>query len=305
MQWNDLTTYLNLLRLFDDPDAEIRAQAAKVLGGFHSLDIVDDNLIPALSDASPRVRFFAAMALASRKRPAATAALVKMIEANNDADPFLRHAGMMGLAGCATTVGLEQLSGHGSKAVRLAAVVALRKLKDPAVARFLQDTEGSISLEAARAIHDVPISQALPQLAAFLAKPFAGEPDDRDAVFRRTLNANFRLGGADRAAAIARFAATADSSVSDTLRIEALQMLGEWAKPSGRDRVLGMWRPIEPRDATVAADALRPVLNQLFAKSNGVRIAAASVAGKLGVIEAGPALVQIVGDPKRDAIAAR
>ena len=78
-------------------------------------------------------------------------------------------------------------------------------------------------------------------------------------------------------------------------------MLGGWAKPSGRDRVLGMWRPVEPRDAAPAADALRPVLSKLFALSNPVRKAAAQVAGQLGIIEATPELMKIVRDTKREA----
>ena len=177
--------------------------------------------------------------------------------------------------------------------------MALRRLSSPLVGKYLGDRDPLVVLEAARAIHDVPIVEAFPALAEFVKQPVP-EGDDGDALFRRVLNANFRLGSIDGARRLANFASS-EQSVPDSLRIEALEMLGAWAKPSGRDRVLGMWRPIEPRDAAPAADALRPVLSKLFTLSNPVRKAAAQVAGQLGIIEAAPELVKIVRDTNRDA----
>ena len=45
------------------------------------------------------------------------------------------------------------------------------------------------------------------------------------------------------------------------LREEALRVLGEWAKPSGRDRIVGLWRPLQPRSAELAVKGLMPVLD--------------------------------------------
>ena len=298
MRWYEQEVVLSLLKLFDDPDAEIRAQTAKLMGGFKSLAVVDDKLIAALADESPRVKFFAALELGQRKPPAAVDALVTMLAQNNDADPVLRFAGIAGLAGCASPEVLAAMATHRSRAVRLAAVVALRRLNSPLVGKFLADSDSKIVLEAARAIHDVPIGEAFPALAALVDHPVP-DGDDGDALFRRVLNANFHLGGIDQAKALAKFAA-GEQSIPDSLRIEALEMLGNWAHPSGRDRVLGMWRPIEPRNAAAAADALRPVLSKLFALSNAVRKSAAQVAGQLGMIEAAPELVKIVGDRSRE-----
>ncbi len=65
--------------------------------------------------------------------------------------------------------------------------------------------------------------------------------------FAECLNANFRLGKAEHAAALAKYAGRDD--VPEHLRVEAIAMLGDWEKPSPRDRVLGNWRPLAARDA--------------------------------------------------------
>src|SRR5581483_4264349 len=147
---------------------------------------------------------------------------------------------------------------------RTGVLLALRRRGFSDVARFLHDPESRIVLEAARAIYDVPIPAAMDKLAALITGPIPSDP-----LGRRVLAANFRLGQPEHAAALARFAARSD--VSDTLRVEALRLLGEWANPPGRDPVLGLWRPLEPRDGKVAVDALTPVLAAVFAGPDRVR----------------------------------
>jgi quinoprotein glucose dehydrogenase len=326
VQWNNSDAYLSLIKLFDDSDPEIRAQAAKVLGGFYSLDIVDKHLVRLLGDISPRVRFYAAQACANRKTPGAFDAIVKLVQENDDKDPVLRHAGARAMAACGTPSDIEKLASSPSRALRIAAVVALRRLKDPAVASFLNDKDLLVACEAARAIHDAPIPEAMPKLAEMLSSKsqlwqtisdaLKSETEGAglaDATVRRALAANYRVGGPECAKQIAEFAAVnpksadgdsirgkAVSQLDDALQVEAVTMLGSWAKPAGRDRVLNLWRPIEPRDAAVASDAMKPVLNSVFAGSNEVRRTAAQVAGTLGIVEAAPTLVKIVEDASRE-----
>ncbi len=149
-------------------------------------------------------------------------------------------------------------------------------------------------LEAARAINDAPIEPALPKLAALI-----GQRDMNEALGYRVLNANFRLGTPDNARDVARFAARSDGKPE--LRVEALKELALWAKPPGRDRVMGVWRPLSARAENVAADALRPALGGIFAGPDKVRQEAARVASKLGIREIGPALFELVSDTKRPA----
>jgi hypothetical protein len=49
-------------------------------------------------------------------------------------------------------------------------MLAMRKLRDPRLASFLNDPERVIRLEAARAINDIPMPALQPQLAASLAR---------------------------------------------------------------------------------------------------------------------------------------
>jgi quinoprotein glucose dehydrogenase len=121
---------------------------------------------------------------------------------------------------------------------------------------MLEDPEPRIALEAARAIHDKPIKEAFPQLAITL-----GRSQDLP-YLRRALNANFHLGDQASAARIADFVANPDAPQS--LRMDAIKLLGQWAKPNPRDYVLGDWRPIEPRSTEPAVAALSQIQSVLL-----------------------------------------
>ena len=113
---------------------------------------------------------------------------------------------------------------------------------------------------------------------------------------RRVLNANFRLGGAEHAAALAEVAAGRTCP----------RRRGPWPwrcwpigpSPSGRDKVMGLWRPIPPRPARPAADALRPKLAAISrvapSETSGTRPCSAAVG--LGIKEAGADLAALAAD---------
>jgi quinoprotein glucose dehydrogenase len=277
--------------LLSDSEAEIRAQAAKVLGDAKPQQAARyERLLPLLKDDSPRVRFFAAISLGKLGRKEAIPALSTMLEENNNQDPVLRHAGIMGLAGSAGSgEALVEVGKHSSPAVRLAAAVAMRKLGGEQVAMFLNDNDPLVVVEAARAIHDLPVEGALPKLAALITRSSTD-----DALMRRVLNANYRLGTPENANAIAAFAARKDAS--DNLRLEALAMLQAWDKPSPKDRVLNFWRPLPTRTLNPAATALRTNLPGIFSGSPKVQAEGAKVAAGLGIKEVGPALFTLLGD---------
>ena len=117
-----------------------------------------------------------------------------------------------------------------------------RRTKNPeaslkALVANLRDVDPYIATEAAMAIHDVPIKDAFPALAAAFAKPINTEP-----FLRRVLNANVHLGGEKEAFTLAEFAADKQRPVK--MRTQSLGMLGSWSKPPSRDLALGMWRPL-------------------------------------------------------------
>jgi quinoprotein glucose dehydrogenase len=156
---------------------------------------------------------------------------------------------------------------------RLALLVAERRLGFDQISSFLGDTAPALVLEAARAINDVPITNALPALAGMLEPAAldhvtwdsAGVNFTRDEwqtwVLRRAANAHFRLGNPTNAEALARFAGRADAP--ESVRVEALEALADWAKPPGRDKIVGLWRPLPWRDPAPASKALAAIWPQL------------------------------------------
>lgn len=278
----------SLVAAAEDDDAEIRAQIAKALG-----DVRDSAahvcLLKFCQDRNRQVRSFAAISLGKQRDSNAGPVMLSMLADNADQDPVLRHAAVMGLAGSYNS---QQLVGHAddpSSSIRMGIALALRRQLSPLIAKFLNDPEPLIVAEAARAIYDLPISGAMEDLAKLADQPGNSEP-----VLRRALNANYRLGGAEHAARVARLAAS--PSIPEELRIDALRSLQDWATPSGRDRLLGAWRPLEKREANIAAQALRPALAAVFSGPDRVRRAAARTASRLGIQEVGPTLVTLVVD---------
>ena len=93
-----------------------------------------------MGDEAGPVRVQAAMALGKLRFAGAVGGLVAMAE-RDGADPVLRHAVVMGLAGCAGVGELAGLAKAESMWVRAAGLLALRQLRVPEVAVFLADGE--------------------------------------------------------------------------------------------------------------------------------------------------------------------
>jgi quinoprotein glucose dehydrogenase len=279
-----------LLPLFTDSDAEVRAQCAKLAGERRERRFVPE-LIKLLKDDAPRARFFAAIALGRIGKPEAVPAILDMLRENADKDAYLRHAGVMGLAGCADVDSLARLATHESASVRMGALLALRRLERAEISVFLRDKEPTLVLEAARAINDIPLNGAMSDLAALLDVPTNSEP-----LLRRTINANFRWGSAEAAARLVKFAAREGGP--ELMRGEAMTALADWASPSGRDRVTGLWRPLVGlRDTKVALEAFKPVLAGIMKSApNSVRAIAAQAAEKLGIADAGAIFFPLIAD---------
>ncbi|MDQ3333055.1 MAG: c-type cytochrome, partial [Planctomycetota bacterium] len=257
-----------------------------------------------LQDDDPRVRAAAAVAIAKAEPPLPALAqnLISLAAAESEPDPVLRNAAVVSLTAFARSrqgsLGKEPdlvALGRQQKDAtsRTVVVVALRRLNSPKVAQFLADTEPAVVTEATRAINDVPIDEATPQLAAL-----ADKDDLNDPTLRRVLNANFRLGEKSNAEAIAKVAS--DKDTPPKLRIEALAELKLWADPPKTDRVTGMYRPIEARDASFVADVVRPMLDEMLAaKDSGVRTAAIELAAAYKIVDAAPMLQKIAADIER------
>ena len=277
-----------IVPLLADSDAEIRAQAARVLGDHHDAKAYDA-FLKLLTNPNLRDRYFAAMGLAKLGRKEALGPIVTMIRENADKDVYLRHAGVTALTVLNDWITIQSAAKDESRSVRVAALLAMRRLARPEVSSFLHDSDTQLVLEAARAINDLPIVAGLPQLAALIS-----DVKLPDFVMIRVVNANYRLGTPEAAQALAKFAA--DPAAPQRWRIEALTDLQDWAKPFERDRVTDFVRPLPERDANVARQAAgSAVATILNGAPDKVTVAALSLIEKLGVNDSS-VLLHLVSD---------
>ena len=272
-------------------DAEVRAQAAKVAGEL-KLQAAEAPLIQMVLAGSAREQFFAAISLGHMQSNTAISSLVDLLAANQDNDPMLRHAAVMGLTGAADHMAVKQHATDNSRSIRLGVLLAMRRWQDPEIALFLRDGDPDLVVEAARAIHDLPIAEAMPALAALADSPLSA-----DALLRRVMNANFRLGEVAGGQRIANLASS--KTLPDALRLEAVAELMAWDNPPVLDRVTNQHRPLTVRDATLVRGAVRSALESLLAGTNQVRTEGVKLAAKYGITEVGPELAKLLADPEQ------
>lgn len=281
-----------LLPLLQDQDAEIRAQAAKWLGDIRYAE-AGAALLPLLKDTASRARFFAAEALGRIKHAPAVQPLIAMLEANNDEDAYLRHAGCLALARIGQPEPLVALASSPSRALRIAAVVTLRRMAHPGIAVFLKDQDEFVVTETARAINDdLSIPAALPALAGLLhTTAFSNE-----ALLRRVINANLRVGTDSALHSLVAYSQKEGAPAA--MRAEAIDVISVWPKPSVLDRVDGRLRgPVERSAATTTAASATALTALLKNKELPVRISAAKAINKLHIQQAAPALLTaVMGD---------
>ncbi|MFM7606757.1 MAG: PVC-type heme-binding CxxCH protein, partial [Prosthecobacter sp.] len=251
-----------LTKLLTDADPEILTQTAKTLGDGTTRDPA---LISLLTSNASRVRFHAAIALGKLQDPTATPKLLQLA-AKESNDPFMRHAIVTGLAGCADAKELV-------KNKSLCSLLALARQRSPKVAEFLTQFPD----EAERAIHDdVGIPEALPALTTRLS--------------RRGLNACLRLGIAEPLIQAAL--------KPSTLQSEALDLLLVFTHPPRLDRIDGHAHEIAPRDAKAYAALVQSRLDSLLELTDGQLKAKAVELLMQLQLRVEPAVLQsIVADP--------
>ncbi|QCR22735.1 HEAT repeat domain-containing protein [Pontibacter sp. SGAir0037] len=274
-----------LLPLLKDADPEIRAQAAKWLGDVRYKK-AGAALVPLLKDTNSRARFFAAEALGRIAYEPAVNPLIELLQANNDEDAYIRHAGSLALARIGKAEPVIALAENSSWALRIAAVVALRRMQHPAVARFLKDQDEYIVTEAARAINDdLSIKEALPALGNVLQDTrFTNE-----ALLRRAINANLRVGTPQAMQNLITYSLKEGAPAA--MRSEAVAALSTWGKPSVLDRVDGRYRGVITRDPELVRNNATDGLIQLTAHNDAaLRLSAVKAIGRLKAEKASPQL---------------
>lgn len=289
----DAEAATSLLPLLSDSDDEIRAQAAKWLGDVRYVP-AGDHLVSLLTDNQPRVRFFAAEAIGRIGYEAAKEELVDLLAENDDEDVYIRHAGSLALARVAGPEFLMSLADHHSPAVRLGAVLALRRLRHEGITEFLMDDSEYIVTEAARAINDdFSIPDALPALGNLLVeRNFDSEP-----LLRRAINANLRWGTDKALSNLLTYINRSDAP--ELMRTEAIATVSTWASPSVLDRVDGWYRgEVERNSADLKASSAETLMKVASGESPSIREAAVQALGTLAISQASEILLQrLSSDP--------
>jgi quinoprotein glucose dehydrogenase len=284
-----------------DDDAEIRGQAARILGDAR-FDPARDDMFNLVFDMEPRVAYHAIMSLGKIGHPEAVDAVAEVLWTNNDKDKFLRHACVFALAQLGNRVALITLLGDAQPPVRLGALLALRQMGDPAVALALRDPDVFIAAEAARAIHDAEIESAMPALANLAGGLLLDDTREGRSIGRRVIEAAVRRGSPRDAAAIAQIAVNSDAP--SIVRLEAARALATWANPGPRDRVTGRFRAIEPRSPAPIAAAIGAWLPQLAAEDGDLGEQGRAAAAALGV-DLDPAAMLTLLQDKSQSVASR
>jgi quinoprotein glucose dehydrogenase len=295
----------SLVALLGDADAEVRAQAAKTLADTRTT-AAGEALVPLLADPSPRVQSFAAIGVGKCGIVTALPKLYELLATNDSRDVFLRHACVQGMWYLNEREKILKEVKNESAGVRMGVLLTLRKLDDPRVKYFLGDADPAIRNEAIRAIHDLDLVTAMPDLAREITKfttTDGGAPlpaDHRDWILHtRLINANFRVGAVENAVNLLAYAA--QPALPAILREQALLALLEWKEPTPVDSVTGRFRPLPAAGRTDITEAVKAGLPKVFEKAEGPLV---GLATRLALVYGVPAPVaqlkaQLL-DPKAD-----
>ena len=294
------------ISLLKDDNAEVRAQAAKVLIDADTPE-AGAALTATIGDESARVRAFAAIGAGKNGATDATDALFGLLAENADADAFVRHAAIQGLTYLGNADALLVKADDESVAVRRGALLALRKLHDPQIKTFLDDADASIRNSAIRAIHDLDLGDAMPDLAAVIEQSFAGAENPaavpanhRDQILHnRLINANFRLGKTTNAERLLKYAA--NTALPALNREQALAALEEWPAPTIVDAVTAQFRPLDPATRDDIGATVRIHLGPVLDDAEGPLLTRAlQVAVQYGAEIPTPLLTSVLKNAKAD-----
>ena len=231
----------------DDPDAEVRAQAAKVARGLPVRSELTEQLLGLLADPDNRVAYHALLSLRHHEAAGGVERVLERLAADAGEDRSLRHAVVSFLVEQLSEEQLVGLSRRKNEAVRVAALLALRRTRSESLVVFLNDFSERIRWEAARTIYDVPLDGLLANLAALATTSQWIDEAVPFPIGQRLIDANYRLGGSINAHRLATLAS--NSEVSFPLRLEAIRALRDWENPSVFDRVTWrLWPVLGGRD---------------------------------------------------------
>ncbi len=226
-----------LIKWHQDNHHEVRTQIMKSLAEAAPHKNLTKTLANGLKDKNPRVQFHAALSIGRHKGINLLQETLNYI-ITSPANAHNRHAGVQALL--ATSKDLTNTQKHPNEKVRLATVLALRKLKSPALIHSLTDKSTQVFHAAIRAIHDQQLIKLQPSIAKLLDKKSLTLPP---MMQHRIIHSAYRCGGAKNIQRLCNFATNKQHHTS--LRSEALRLLGTWLTPSTIDHSIGKHAPIK------------------------------------------------------------
>ena len=250
-----------------DADPELRAQALRVAGETRAEWLIPDLISALIAGELPRVQSLALTALGRLRAKAAISTITNLLRRNDDRDVYLRHAAVYALAQMDDAEAILALADDESAAVRRAVLLVLRQRSDPRIQRYLADPDPTLIVEAARAIYDLDLREALPALAMLGESedgrlPILGDDAQTSlALHRRVIGANRTLGQAENANWLALYAA--DDRNPETMRALALDVLAEFTEPGPREPVFGFYRELPARPPETVARAMAALVPAL------------------------------------------
>lgn len=242
-----------IIPYLDHEDEETRVQAIRSIAT-SGLPGDDLTLGILLTDKSLRVRAESAIAIARMGAVGQFSSICDMLRENNNKDVYLRHAGIYALEMIARKgAELSGLKADKSPALRLAAVVAMRRLHDPKVSLLVPDADPAVSDEAVRAVYDNDLVEERPVVAQLLDNLSARKWTPF--MLRRLIHNSFRIGDAENLQRVLNVATNA--SMPQEVREEALRLISIWTEPHTNDQLTGHYRPLPPRKL----EDIQPTLN--------------------------------------------
>lgn len=281
---NEPDAAANLMYLLNDPDAEIRAQAARTLGDVAgpTSRAAAPRYLEMLVDESPRVKKYAALALGRIREASAVEPLLEVLARNNNKDVVIRHVCSHALAQIGRAEEMIRACAPMNAAARLGVVLALRRMQHDGVTAFLHDADAGVAIESARAIYDNRSKAGMSELAAMLEGPIptgvAIEP-----MLRRAIEANVLLGDEACVERLAKFAARSD--VAGEWRELALDRVAGWDKPLKREGVWGNWADYPARSKEAQKKAIREHIDATL-QTAGIGVALKAKAERLKALHA-------------------
>lgn len=287
------------IAISDDPDPEIRANYARVVGDLRA-ESGRAPCLQLLNDESPRVRSLAAIALGRICKSGDADVIDALYSANLDeTDVVLRHAILSALDRIGTVEAAVARASSENREQRLLAVLFLRRHESPSLTNFLADADPQIKLETIRAIYDTAVLDTPAGATVAELSP----KDLPESLQRRIIAANYRLGKPANAQRMLDLAA--DDSLKLGLREYALHGLTMWPSAIDTDPVLGHYRPqsVAERKKEDLAAALTAGLRRFLSEKHNPKLIALAtkLANDIGVALDESTLVKQVQDAKLDA----